>query len=43
MQTDHGIEVRRPDMIVTDKRNNICKIIDFAVPYDSRIDIKEME
>ena len=30
-------------MIVTDKKNNICKIIDFAVPYDSRVDAKEME
>ena len=43
VQTDHVIEARRPDMIVTDKKNNICKIIDFAVPYDSRVDAKEME
>ena len=43
VQTDHVIEARRPDMIVTDKKNNICKIIDFAVPYDSRVDANEME
>ena len=30
-------------MIVTDKKNKTCKIIDFAVPYDSRVDAKEME
>ena len=30
-------------MIVTDKKNNICKIIDFAVPFDSRVDSKEVE
>ena len=43
VQTDHVIEARRPDMIVTDKKNNTCKIIDFAVPFDSRVDAKEME
>ena len=30
-------------MIVTDKKNNICKIIDFTVPFDSRVDAKEVE
>ena len=30
-------------MIVTGKENNVCKIIDFAVPYDNRVDAKEME
>ena len=43
VKTDHVIEARRPGMIVTDKKNNICKIIDFAVPYGSRVDVKEME
>ena len=43
VHTDHEIEARRPDMIVTDKKNNICKIIDFAVPFDSRVDSKEVE
>ena len=43
VQTDHVVEAKRPDMIVTEKQNNICKIIDFAVPYDSRIEAKAME
>ena len=43
VQTDHEIEARRPDIIVTDKKNNICKIIDFALPFDSRVDSKEVE
>ena len=43
VQTDHEIEARRPDTIVTDKENNICKIIDFAVPFDSKVNSKEVE
>ena len=30
-------------MIVEDRRNSHCKIIDFAVPYDNRVDNKEAE
>ena len=37
------IEARRPDMIVVEKRNKCCKIIDFAIPYDSLIEEKEVE
>ena len=43
IQTDHVIEAKRPDMIVVEKRNKCCKIIDFAIPYDSRIEEKEVE
>ena len=43
IQTDHVIEARRPDMIMVDKKNNKCQIIDFAVPYDTRVDEKERE
>ena len=43
IQTDHVIEARRPDMIVVEKRNKCCKIIDFAITYDSRIEEKEVE
>ena len=43
IQTDHVIEARRPDMIVVKKRNKCCKIIDFTIPYDSRIEEKEVE
>ena len=43
VETDHNIEARRPDMIVEDRKNSVCKIIDFAIPYDSRVDKKEAE
>ena len=38
IQTDHVIEARRPDLVVLDKKERSCKIIDFAVPGDSRIE-----
>ena len=38
IQTDHVIEARRPDLVVVDKKERSCKIIDFAVPGDSRIE-----
>ena len=41
IQTDHVIEARRPDLIVVDKMKRSCKIIDFAVPGDSRIEEKD--
>ena len=41
IQTDHVIEARRPDFVVVDKKERSCKIIDFAVPGDSRIEEKE--
>ena len=37
------IEARRPDLVVVDKKNRTCQIIDFAVPGDSRIEDKEKE
>ena len=40
IQTDHIIESLRPDLVVVDKKERICKIIDFAVPGDSRVEEK---
>ena len=40
IETDHVIEAQRPDLVVVDKERS-CKIIDFAVPGDNRIE--EME
>ena len=37
IQTYHVIEAWRPDLVVVDKKERSCKIIDFAVPGDSRI------
>ena len=43
VQTDDFITARRPDMIFIDKKHHECKIIDFAIPYDTRVDDKEVE
>ena len=43
IQTDHVIEARRPDFVVVDKKERSCKIYDFAVPGDSRIEEKEKD
>ena len=40
IQTDHFIEARRPDIVIIDKTKNECKTIDFAFPFDSRIEEK---
>ena len=42
IHADQVIEAQRPDLVVVDKRGT-CKIIDFAVPGDSRIEEKEKE
>ena len=42
IQTDHLIPARRPDLIIINKKR-ICKIVDFAVPADPRINLKECE
>ena len=43
IQTDHLIPARRPDLIIINKRKRICKIVDFAVSADHRINLKESE
>ena len=44
IQTDHLISSRRPDLIIINKkRKKICRIVDFAVPADHRIKLKECE
>ena len=37
------LETRRPDLVVVDKKERSCKIIDFAVPEDSRLEEKERD
>ena len=41
IQTDHVMEAQRPDLFVVDKKKRSCKIIDFVVPGNSRIEEKE--
>ena len=42
---DHLISARRPDLIIINKKKKkrICEIVDFAVPADHRIKLKESE
>ena len=40
IQTDHVVEARRPDLVLVDKKERICKIIDFVAPGDCRIEEK---
>ncbi len=37
IHTDHLISARRPDLIIINKKQRICKIVDFAVPVDHRV------
>ena len=43
IQCDHVIEARRPDIVVVNKEERKCTIIDNAVPADKRISEKENE
>ena len=47
IQTDHSIPARRPDLIIINnnkkKKKKICKIVEFAIPADHRINLKESE
>ena len=44
IQNDHLISARRPDFtVINNKKKRTCKIVDFAVPADYRIKLKENE
>ena len=43
IHTDHLISARRLDLIIINKKKRTCKIVDFAVPTDHRIKLKESE
>ena len=45
IQTDYLISARRPDRIIIEKKRKVknCKIVDFGVPADHRIKLKECE
>ena len=43
VQTDHVREAQRPDLVVVDKKERSCKITDFAVLGDGRIEEKEKD
>ena len=41
LHTDHLIAAKRPDLMIINKKKRICKIVDFAVPADQKINLKE--
>ena len=43
IKTDHLIPARRPDLIMINNKERTCKIVDFAVPADHSIKLKECE
>ena len=43
IHTDHRISARIPDLIIINKKKRTCKIVNFAVPADQRIKLKESE
>ena len=43
IHTDHLISARIPDLIIINKKKRTYKIVDFAVPADHRIKLKECE
>ena len=43
IQTDHLISARRPDLIIINKKERTCRIVDFAVPVDHRVKSKKSE
>ena len=46
IQTDHLIPARRPDLVINNKKKKkkkTCRLVDFAVPADHRVKIKESE
>ena len=43
IQKDLLISTRRPDLVIVDKKKRTCGIVDFAVPTDQRVKLKESE
>ena len=43
IQKDHLIVHRRPDIVVGNKKESTCDIIDIAVPGDKRVNQREIK
>ena len=43
IKTDHLIPARRPDLVLINKKERTCQLVDFAVPADHRVKLKENE
>ena len=43
IQGDDSIYARRPDIVAINKKKRTCCLVDFAVPADHRVKVKENE
>ena len=43
MQTDHRISARKPVLIIINKKEITCRIVDFTVPWHHEVNLKECE
>ena len=43
IQYDREIKARKPDIVVVNKNERLCAIIDIVVPWDIRLREKEKE
>ena len=43
IQTDHLITATRPDLVIIYKKKRTYQIVDFAVPAEHRVKLKESE
>ena len=43
IQCDRGIKAKKPDIVVVNKNERSCTIIDIAIPGDIRVSGKEKE
>ena len=43
IQMDHLILARRPDLIIINKKERTCRIMDFAVPANHRVKLKKRQ
>ena len=43
IQTDNLISARRPDLVIINKKQRTCGIMDFVVPVDNRIKLKKVK
>ena len=43
IQMDHQISARQPDHIITNKKETTCRIVNFTVPADHKVKLKECE
>ena len=40
IQTHHLIPARKPDLMLNEQKKRICHFVDFAIPADCRVKIK---